>query len=134
MASPDKQVTKNRHFFQSLSHAVAGLHTFFVEEGNFRREFVLSALVLIAAAVFRVSWFEWFVLILAILLVFLSELWNTIIENIVDFVIGNQYHERAKKIKDMSAGAVVLAGIIAIVCGAYVFVPHLLHLVGMWNH
>ena len=123
MASNDKQTSKNRHFFQSLRHALAGLRTFFIEEGNFRREFGLSALVIIAGLILRISWFDWFMITLAILLVFLSELWNTIIENVVDFIIGTKYDIRAKKIKDMSAGAVVLAGVVAVVCGLYVFIP-----------
>ncbi|WP_057893720.1 diacylglycerol kinase [Lacticaseibacillus brantae] len=130
MASNDKQTHKNRHFCQSLQHALAGLRVFFMEEGNFRREFVLSALVIVAGVAFQISWFDWFVIALSILLVFLSELWNTIIENVVDFIIGHQFDVRAKKIKDMSAGAVVLAGLVAILAGVYVFGPKLIDFLG----
>ncbi|KRM72700.1 hypothetical protein FC34_GL000410 [Lacticaseibacillus brantae DSM 23927] len=101
-----------------------------MEEGNFRREFVLSALVIVAGVAFQISWFDWFVIALSILLVFLSELWNTIIENVVDFIIGHQFDVRAKKIKDMSAGAVVLAGLVAILAGVYVFGPKLIDFLG----
>ena len=71
-------------------------------------------------------------LVLAILLVFLGELLNTIVENVVDFIVGDQYDARAKKSKDMSAGAVLIVSLIAVVAGIYVFGPPLLALFRSW--
>ena len=86
MALPDKQVGKNKHFIQSARHALDGLKVFFVDENNFKREFLSATLVIVAGVVLQVSAFSWFVLVLAILLVFLGELLNTIVENVVDFI------------------------------------------------
>lgn len=130
MASPAKQTSKNRHFGQSFRHALAGLVTVFRHEGNFRRESLAALLVFLAAAVLRVNRFSWLLLILAVLLVFLCELWNTIIEALVDLEVEDRYDVRAKRIKDMSAGAVLVAALIAVVCGVYVFFPPLWHLIG----
>ncbi|MEN2679924.1 diacylglycerol kinase family protein [Lacticaseibacillus paracasei] len=132
MASPDKQVGKNKHFIQSARHALDGLKVFFVDENNFKREFLSATLVIVAGVVLQVSAFSWFVLVLAILLVFLGELLNTIVENVVDFIVGDQYDARAKKIKDMSAGAVLIVSLIAVVAGIYVFGPPLLALFRSW--
>ncbi|WP_125703551.1 diacylglycerol kinase family protein [Lacticaseibacillus daqingensis] len=130
MASRDKRIAKNHHWLESAKHAMDGLWGTFLHEGNFRRESVFALVVLAAAAVFRVSRFDWFLLLIAILLVFLAELWNTIIEAVVDLVVGERFDVRAKRIKDMSAGAVLIAALIAVVCGLYVFLPVAWRLVG----
>lgn len=125
MASPDKQTHKNRHFFQSLHHALAGLAVAVRREGNFRRETLATILVVALAWRLQVPRFDWLVLLLAILLVLLAELWNTVIEALVDLVVGSRYDEQAKRIKDMSAAAVLIAACIAVVGGVYVFGPYL---------
>ncbi|WP_179395486.1 diacylglycerol kinase [Lacticaseibacillus absianus] len=129
MASPDKRIQKNRHWLASARHALDGLWGTFLHEGNFRRESVVALVVIGAAAVFDVSRFDWFLLLIAILLVFLAELWNTIIEAVVDLVVGARFDPQAKRIKDMSAGAVLVAALIAVVCGGYVFLPVLWRLI-----
>ncbi|WP_461223750.1 diacylglycerol kinase family protein [Lacticaseibacillus suihuaensis] len=130
MASPDKRTAKNHHWVSSAKHAWAGLSETFRHEGNFRRESAFALVVLACAAIFQVSRFDWFVLILAILLVFLAELWNTVIEAVVDLVVDHRFDLRAKRIKDMSAGAVLVAAMIAVICGAYVFLPVAWRLLG----
>lgn len=133
MASRDKQIEKNHHFGQSLKHALTGLFGVYLREGNFRREGLMALVVFVFAWVFKVGRFQWFILLLAVMLVFLMELWNTIIENVVDLVVGHQFDERAKRIKDMSAGAVLVASGIAVVCGLYVFLPPLWQLLTSWG-
>lgn len=132
MASQDKQIGKNHHFWQSLKHALNGLFGVYLREGNFRRESLMALAVFVLAWVFKVGGFQWFILLLAVMLVFLMELWNTIIEAVVDLVVGHRFDLRAKRIKDMSAGAVLVASGIAVVCGAYVFIPPLWRLVTGW--
>ena len=51
MALPDKQVGKNKHFIQSARHALDGLKVFFVDENNFKREFLSATLVIVAGVV-----------------------------------------------------------------------------------
>ncbi|WP_461214310.1 diacylglycerol kinase family protein [Lacticaseibacillus sp. GG6-2] len=129
MASPDKRVAKNRHFIESLGHALAGLKVVFQHEGNFRREAVTALVVIAAGLYWQVSRFDWVLLVVAICLIFLFELANTIIESLVDLVVGPHYDIRAKAIKDMAAGAVLVAAVIAVAIGVYVFGPYLWRLI-----
>lgn len=132
MASHDNnehQTTKNKRFLQSLHHALDGIHVAFCEESNLRRDAVFTLIVVIAGIIFQVTRFDWVMLILAISLVVISEMWNTVIENIMDFVTKRHYFPHAKKIKDMSAGTVLLAAFFAVVVGLYVFVPRLVALI-----
>lgn len=119
------QTTKNKHFSQSLHHALDGLNVAFHEEKNLRRDAVFTLLVVMAGIILRVTRFEWGMLILAISLVVISEMWNTVIENIMDVITDKKYSPHAKKIKDMSAGTVLLTVLFAVAVGLYVFIPHI---------
>lgn len=60
--------------------------------------------------------------ILAIALVWITEMLNTCVEKIMDRISGD-YDERIKLIKNISAGAVLVAAIAALVIGLVIFIP-----------
>lgn len=120
------QIKKNIYFFQSFGHAIDGIKIALHEEKNLKRDLIFIILVIAFGMIFHVTHLDWVLLILAISLVVISEMWNTVIENIMDFVTKKHYFPHAKKIKDMSAGTVLLAVIFSVIVGLYVFVPYLL--------
>jgi len=127
MASSDKnkQTGKNRAFIQSLGHAWDGLRALFHYERNFRKHLLVGSLAVIAGAILRLSLNEWLWLVLAIFLVLIAETLNTIVEAVVDLVVGTTYHDLAKRAKDVAAGGVLLAAIFAVIVGALVMLPAL---------
>lgn len=131
MASKDKfpQIRKNNSFFQSLWHAVSGLVFAFKHEKNLKRHLVIAVLVLALALVLAVPKTELLWLLAVIFIVFISELWNTAVEYIVDLLVQKQFDPLAKRIKDVSAAIVLTAALLAVVVGVIIFGPHLLHLV-----
>jgi len=68
---------------------------------------------------------EFALLTLTIGLVLISEVLNTALEAAVD-VSTQEFHTLAKVAKDVAAGGVLLASILAVVVGVLVFLPHLL--------
>ena len=56
--------------------------------------------------------------------VWVTEMFNTCIERVMDFV-SDQRHKEIKFIKDLDAGAVLVAAITALVVGVVVFIPKL---------
>ncbi|WP_409022486.1 diacylglycerol kinase family protein [Dellaglioa sp. P0083] len=130
MALNDKrQVKKNRTFLLSLGHSLDGLVTVFKEERNMKKHVAMMILVSICAAIFQISETEWLWLALSISMVIINEVWNTVIENLVDLTTGHKYNEIAKKVKDMSAAAVLLSALFAMIVGCLIFIPQLLELV-----
>ena len=128
MASSDKQqkqTGKNRAFVQSLGHAWDGLRALFHYERNFRKHLAVGTLAVIAGMVLRLTLNEWLWLVLAIFLVLIAETLNTIVEAVVDLVVGTTYHDLAKRAKDVAAGGVLLAAMFAIIVGALVMLPAL---------
>lgn len=124
----DHQTTKNRTFLMSLRHAITGIVVAFNEEANLKRDLIGTLIVSFFALLFKVTLFDWLLLIIAIGLVIITEMWNTVIENVVDLITKHEFSQKAKKIKDISAGNVVIAVIFAMLIGAYVFLPYLIKL------
>ncbi len=85
--------------------------------------------VIAAGAGFGVSRLEWLALILAIGLVWTAEALNTALELLVDLVHPT-WDERAGRIKDVAAGAVLLASVSAFSLGLLVFLPKIALLIG----
>ena len=94
----------------------------FKEEPNFRIHVVATIMVIAAGLYFKLSTTEWLAIVIVIGLVLLTELLNTAIENIADF-ISPERHEKIKTIKDIAAAAVLISAIVALVVGLLVFVP-----------
>nr|WP_235810633.1 diacylglycerol kinase family protein [Lactiplantibacillus fabifermentans] len=121
------QVGKNHSFWQSWLHAWNGLKTVVIEERNMRTHLVLGAVALLVGWWCDLSVNQWLWLCLAIFLVMLCEINNTIAENICDLITGPHYHPLAKKVKDIAAGAVVFSAAFAVLVGVILFGPIIWH-------
>ena len=69
--------------------------------------------------------YEWCIILFAIGLVIMAEIFNTAIEALTDIVSPN-FNLIAKRVKDMSAAAVLIAAIMAAIAGAIVFIPKII--------
>ena len=109
----------------SFRYAFNGLKILIKEEHNARIHLFAAVCVLIAGIVFKISTREWLVLIFCIGWVIALELINSAIENTADF-ISKEKSETIKKIKDLSAGAVLVAAIASAVIGLIIFLPKIM--------
>lgn len=116
------------HWFRrSLIPAIRGLNAVTREESNFRIELVIAFAALSLSAILRISATQWVLVILSIGLVLISEILNTAIERIGD-IINPAFDPLIGRIKDIAAAAVLLAAVIALLTGAFVFIPIILEL------
>ena len=83
---------------------------------------IASVAVLIMSFVVKVSQLEAIALTIAVALVWISEMFNTCIEKIMN-MITRDYDPRVKIIKDISAGAVLVSAAAALVIGLVIFIP-----------
>lgn len=124
--TPEKEVRirwKNSDFISSLEFALSGIVTAVKRERNMRKHLLSAAGVIVAGLVFQVSMIDWLFLLLAVMLVIVGELLNSAIEEVVDLAANYQFHMRAKRAKDMAAGAVLLLSGFAVIVGCFVFIP-----------
>ena len=112
---------------RSFIPAFNGLKILIKEEHNSRIHLLAAILVLIASIIFKISAIEWIAAIFAAGLVFVSEIINSAIENITDF-ISPQENETIKKIKDLAAAGVLISSFTSLIIGLIVFLPKLLKL------
>ncbi len=103
-------------------YAFAGIKSFFSSQHNAWIHLLATVVVTVLAVVFHISGSEVIALTFAVGFVWVSELFNTAIEKTMD-LISAERNPRIKIIKDMSAAAVLVAAITALLVGCFVFIP-----------
>ncbi len=91
---------------------------------NMRFHVLAAVGVLVLSLLVGVSELELAVLVLTILMVFVTEMLNTAMEFVVDLVT-TEYHPLAKLAKDVSAGAVLVSSVGAVLVGYLVLADDL---------
>ncbi len=105
--------------------AFAGIREAFSTQLNFKIHCVAALIVLTVGYLVGIKFSEWAILLLCIGMVLVAELFNTSIEYLVNLV-SPEYNELAGKIKDISAGAVLMAAIIASIIGTIILLPKIM--------
>ncbi|WP_321307689.1 diacylglycerol kinase family protein [Marinifilum fragile] len=109
----------------SFKHALRGLKITVKEEDNAKIHLGIGIIMYILSAVLKLKKMEIVAVLFSIGFVVVAELFNTAIENLCDFVHPNQ-HKQIKKIKDISAAAVLLSAITAFLVGVIIYLPRLI--------
>lgn len=107
---------KPENWVESLNCAIEGILWAVKSERHMRYHFFAALAVLFLALFFKVTALEFFLLVLAAVLVIFAELINTAIEVLVDLVT-DDYHILAKRAKDIAAGAVLVTSVGAMILG-----------------
>lgn len=107
---------------KSFGFAFTGLYELVKSEPNARIHLAATISAILAGFSLRISNAEWCIISIAIALVWAAEAFNTVIEKLVDHLFP-EYHETARVAKDISAGAVLVCAMAALVCGLIIFLP-----------
>jgi len=105
-----------RKWIDSANHAIEGILHAAKTQRHMRYHLIAAVVVLMVSFLVGIDWEEFAVLIILAALVISVEMINTAIEAIVDLHY-REFHERAKVIKDVAAGAVLVTAIGAGVIG-----------------
>lgn len=112
-------------FSKSVGFALKGVARAIKEERNIKIQLLIAAAVLILGLVLKISLIEWIAVILCIGFVLVAELLNTAIENLVDGVSPEKV-PWAGTVKDIAAGAVLVASFISVIIAILIFIPHII--------
>ncbi len=105
-----------RKWVQSTNHAIEGILHAAKTQRHMRYHFYAAILILIISFTIGISWSEVVTLIVLSIIVLSVEMLNSSLESITD-ILFREYDERAKRIKDMAAGAVLITALGAVVIG-----------------
>ncbi len=119
---------KNKNFFIALKNAFNGIKFVLKNERNLKIQVFFAIVAIFISGFLKINLIEWAIIVLTIFIVFLTEIFNTAIENVTD-MITLEYNEKAKIVKDISAGAVVLTSIASIIIGGLIFLPKILKII-----
>jgi diacylglycerol kinase (ATP) len=110
---------------RSLKFAFSGAYKLITTEHSVITQVIVGLLTTAAGFYFGISKIEWILQIFAIGLILSIESLNTAVEKMADFVHPD-FHSKIGFIKDIAAGAVLFAGIAAVLIGLLIYVPYLL--------
>lgn len=107
---------------KSFVYAFEGVIFFIRFEAQATMHLIAIVAVLGAGYWFKISSMEWIAVVFAIGIVISAEMLNTAIEKLTDMV-SPQINEQAKIVKDLAAGAVLIASLTAFIIGLIIFLP-----------
>lgn len=105
-----------RKWIESANHAIEGILHASKTQRHMRYHFYAAVSILLISFALGISWSEFVILITLSIVVLSVEMLNSAVELITD-VLFKEYHEQAKWIKDMAAGAVFITALGAVVIG-----------------
>jgi diacylglycerol kinase len=107
-------------FLKSVTCSFNGIGHALKTERNFKIQVLCGISILLLGIEAKLSKTEWCILFLTVGFVLSMELLNTCIEKIMDLV-HPAYSEKVKVIKDVAAGVVTIASLVAVAVGVVLF-------------
>jgi len=111
---------QERRLVESFNSAIEGFIYVLKAERNMRIHFLMGLFFIMLGIYLNFTALEIIALTGTIALVMISEMLNTVVELTVD-IIQDKFHPVARAIKDISAGAVLISAINAVIVGYILF-------------
>jgi diacylglycerol kinase len=112
----------------SFRYAFRGVATLFRETPNIKLQLAAAIAALIMGFSLHISRGEWLAIIIVTGSVFAMEALNSAVEVLSDYTCRQEIHPAIKKVKDLSAAAVLLAAVAALAVGIVIFLPKIIFL------
>jgi len=113
-----------KKFIRSFKYAQEGARHTLATQRNIWIHLAIGLAVLAAAVWYKLSSVEMALIVLTIALVITTEMINTALEALVDLV-KPEHHPAAALVKNIAAGAVLIAALGAVCVGLFIFSPRL---------
>jgi undecaprenol kinase len=112
-------------FTRSFFFALEGLLFVLRTERNIKFHVIIAVAIIALSLYLDITKVEWLILFLVIGGMFVIEIINTAVENVVDLVT-EEFHPLAKIAKDVAASAALVFACISVIIGVILFSPYLL--------
>lgn len=108
---------------RSIRYALEGLLLLLKTQYNAWIHLLATIIVVLAGFYYEITATHWAIITLTIFSVWVAETLNTAFEYLCD-VTNPEFHPLVKKAKDISAGAVIISALGAIIIGLIIFLPY----------
>ena len=116
-----------KKFFNAVRFALQGIRQFSSRDRNGKIQIAFGATAVALGIIVSLTSFQWLLVLFCIGLVISLEMINSAIERFCDLVT-TDFHPGIKIIKDVAAGAVLVASITSLIIGLIIFIPALVQL------
>ena len=113
------------HQVKSFGFAIEGIIYSYNKGTHFKIHIAFAILIIVLGLIYKLSAYEWLVIILISSAVISAEAINTAIEEACD-VLHPEHHPGAKLAKHCAAGGVLILSVAAIIVGFIIFFPKIL--------
>lgn len=117
-----------KKILKSIWTALKGIAHGISKESNIIIQMIIALAVIVTSVLLRISNTQLTIIITVCFLVIILELINTSIEHLIDR-ISPKFDKEYGKVKDMMAGAVLLAALLAIIVGVIILCSPILALI-----
>ena len=121
----DSKAFSIRKRIKGFGYAFNGIYFLVKSQHNAWIHLIIAFLVIFAGVFLGVSAIEWCFLVFAIGFVLSAEAFNTAIEELTN-LISPQQNNKAGRVKDVAAGAVLITAVIAAIIGIIIFLPKII--------
>lgn len=122
----NKQMSFKR-FLNSIKYSIQGLVHGYKNEQSLWLHGISSILAIILGIILNISFNQWAIILIALVVVLAVELLNTAIEATVDLVT-KEIHPLAKVAKDSASAAAFVSSIVATIICIFIFIPYIIDL------
>ena len=116
-----------KRFLKSWKNSWDGLVNAYLHEQSLYIHAAMSILTIILGIVLKISFNQWAIVLISLIVVLAVELLNTGIEAIVD-LITLEYHPLAKIAKDSGSAATFVSSVAAAIIMGFIFIPKVIAL------
>lgn len=116
-----------KRFLNSIKYSVEGLMYAYGNEQSLYLHGMGTLLIIILGLILKISFNQWAILVIALVVVLAVELLNTAIEATVDLVT-KEIHPLAKVAKDCGSAAAFVSGLMLTIISLFIFIPHIIAL------
>ena len=109
----------------AFKYAMNGLYLFFFKDPSAIIHTIAAFIALSLGVYFQINSVEWMSIAFVISLVLISEMINSSIENLCN-VVEPDWNNKIAKVKDISAGAVLMASILSLIIAGIIFIPKII--------
>ena len=119
--------TEKRKLHQSVMLALKGIADGISSERNIKIQIVIGIAVIIASVLLKISTAELAIIIFICFFVIIMEMLNTSLEKLIDKLLP-EHDGDIGRIKDLAAGAVLLAAILSVILGFLILLEPIMDL------
>ena len=116
-----------KRFLNSIKYSVDGLVNAYQNEQSLWLHAMCTVIIVILGFALQISFIQWAIIVIALVIVLAVELLNTAIEATVDLVT-KEIHPLAKVAKDCGSAAAFVSSIMVFIICCFIFIPKIIAL------